>query len=70
MQATRDGGRHQLRGPLDGIPIILKDNVGTRDAPTTAGSIAFKGNIPKHEATIVAKLRVGRRGDPRQDQPV
>jgi amidase len=49
--------QHKLRGPLDGIPIILKDNVGTRDAPTTAGSIAFKGNIPKHEATIVAKLR-------------
>src|SRR3954453_6654069 len=48
---------HHLRGPLDGIPIILKDNVGTRDAPTTAGSIAFKGNIPKHEATIVTKLR-------------
>src|SRR3954453_22075712 len=49
--------QHKLRGPLDGIPIILKDNVGTRDAATTAGSIAFKGNIPKHEATIVAKLR-------------
>src|SRR3954467_7173431 len=49
--------QHKLRGPLDGIPVILKDNVGTRDAPTTAGSIAFKGNIPKHEATIVAKLR-------------
>jgi len=49
--------QHKLRGPLDGIPIILKDNVGTRDAPTTAGSIAFKGNIPKHEATIVTKLR-------------
>src|SRR3954467_10508445 len=49
--------QHKLRGPLDGIPVILKDNVGTRDAPTTAGSIAFKGNIPKHEETIVAKLR-------------
>src|SRR3954451_22993472 len=48
---------HHLLGPLDGIPVLLKDNVGTRDAPTTAGSVAFKGNIPKHEATIVTKLR-------------
>jgi amidase len=48
---------HKLLGPLDGIPVLLKDNVGTRDAPTTAGSIAFAGNIPKHEATIVTKLR-------------
>ncbi|MDQ1747289.1 MAG: amidase, partial [Frankiaceae bacterium] len=48
---------HKLLGPLDGLPVLLKDNVGTRDAPTTAGSIAFAGNIPKHEATIVRKLR-------------
>lgn len=48
---------HKLLGPLDGIPVILKDNVGTRDAPTTAGSIAFAGNIPKHEATLVTNLR-------------
>lgn len=50
---------HRTLGPLDGIPVLLKDNVGTRDAPTTAGSIAFAKNIPKHEATIVAKLRAG-----------
>jgi amidase len=49
--------RHAVLGPLDGIPVLLKDNIGTRDAPTTAGSIAFAGNIPKREATIVAKLR-------------
>jgi amidase len=49
--------RHALHGPLDGIPIILKDNVGTRDAPTTAGSIALARNVPKQEATIVTRLR-------------
>lgn len=49
--------QHKLLGPLDGIPVILKDNIGTRDAPTTAGSIAFAGNIPKREATLVRKLR-------------
>lgn len=48
---------HAARGLMDGIPVILKDNVGTRDAPTTAGSIALAGNIPKHEATIVTRLR-------------
>ncbi|HET6910909.1 MAG TPA: amidase family protein [Mycobacteriales bacterium] len=53
--ARRRAGK--IRGPLDGLPILLKDNVGTRDAPTTAGSIALARNIPKREATIVAKLR-------------
>jgi amidase len=44
-------------GPLDGIPVILKDNIGTRDAPTTAGSIALAGNIPLRESTVVKRLR-------------
>jgi len=48
---------HHLLGPMDGIPVILKDNIGTRDAPTTAGSIALARNIPKREATIVSRLR-------------
>jgi amidase len=49
--------RHgKLQGPLDGLPILLKDNIGTRDAPTTAGSIAFAKNVPKQEASIVKKL--------------
>ncbi|TMK21406.1 MAG: amidase [Actinobacteria bacterium] len=49
--------RHRTLGPLDGIPVILKDNIGTRDAPTTAGSIALAGNVPKREATLVSRLR-------------
>ena len=44
------------RGPLQGIPILLKDNVNTTDMPTTAGSIALEGSIPRHEATITSKL--------------
>jgi amidase len=48
---------HQARGLMDGVPVILKDNVGTRDAPTTAGSIALATNVPKHEATLVTRLR-------------
>ena len=47
----------KVRGPLHGIPVLLKDNVGTKDMPTTAGSIALAGSIPKNDATITAKLR-------------
>ncbi len=44
-------------GPLDGVTVLLKDNVGTRDMPTTAGSIALAKNIPVREATITKRLR-------------
>jgi amidase len=46
----------KARGPLFGIPILLKDNVNTSDMPTTAGSIALKGSIPKNDAFITKKL--------------
>ena len=49
--------RGKVRGPLHGIPVLLKDNVGTRDMPTTAGSIALEGSVPKNDATITARLR-------------
>lgn len=50
--------RHGIvRGPLHGIPILLKDNVGTDDLPTTAGSIALANNKPVHDATITERLR-------------
>ncbi|MES2885319.1 MAG: amidase family protein [Pseudomonadota bacterium] len=54
--ARRKRGEAALSA-LDGLPILLKDNVGTRDMPTTAGSIALAANIPKVEATITQKLR-------------
>jgi amidase len=50
--------RHgRVRGPLHGIPVLLKDNVGTTALPTTAGSIALAGSVPKHDATITERLR-------------
>jgi amidase len=49
--------RGQLRGPLDGVTVLLKDNIGTTDLPTTAGSIALATNIPLREATITRRLR-------------
>ena len=44
LDAERAAGN--ARGPLHGIPILLKDNIGTNDMPTTAGSIALAENIP------------------------
>jgi amidase len=46
-----------VRGPLHGIPIALKDNIHTRDMPTTGGALAFKDLIPPYEATLTTKLR-------------
>ena len=45
------------RGPLHGIPIILKDNYDTADMPTTAGSVALAGFTPPADAFQVRKLR-------------
>ena len=45
------------RGPLHGIPIIVKDNYGTKDMPTTAGSMALLGFIPDEDSFQVRKLR-------------
>jgi amidase len=57
--AERDAERAagHVRGPLHGIPVLLKDNVGTDDQPTTAGSIALAGNLPALDATLTARLR-------------
>jgi amidase len=46
------------RGPLHGIPVLLKDNIGTHDRmTTTAGSYALEGSIPPRDAFIAALLR-------------
>jgi amidase len=55
LDAERAAGT--VRGPLHGIPVLLKDNIGTNDMPTTAGSIALAGSIPKRDAFLVEQLR-------------
>lgn len=45
------------RGPLHGIPVVLKDNYDTFDMPTTAGSIAMQRFVPADDAYQVRKLR-------------
>lgn len=45
------------RGPLHGIPVVLKDNFDTFDLQTTAGSQLLAGSIPPDDAFVVKKLR-------------
>ena len=49
--------RGHLRGPLHGIPVLVKDNVGTADQPTTAGAAALAGLQPREDAVLVGLLR-------------
>ena len=44
-------------GPLHGIPVLLKDNVNTKDMPTTGGSKSLEGYVPPFDAAIAKKLR-------------
>ncbi|WP_245614464.1 amidase [Actinokineospora inagensis] len=46
-----------VRGPLDGIPVLLKDNIDTRGLATTAGSRALLVPPPSADATLVTRLR-------------
>jgi amidase len=56
LDAERKSGR--VRGPLHGIPVLVKDNIGTADRmTTTAGSLALEGSIPSSDAFIVRMLR-------------
>jgi amidase len=53
----RERAQGQVRGPLHGIPIALKDNIHTTDMPTTGGALAFAGYVPPYEATLTLNLR-------------
>jgi len=56
MDVERKAGK--LRGPLHGIPILIKDNIDTADKMmTTAGSLALEGNKAAKDAFVVKQLR-------------
>src|SRR4051812_26281103 len=57
-QLDRERKAGRVRGPLHGIPVLVKDNIDTADRmTTTAGSYALAGSIPLQDSTVAAKLR-------------
>ncbi|PNT60502.1 hypothetical protein BRADI_5g00891v3 [Brachypodium distachyon] len=55
----RSGSGSKSIGLLHGVPVLLKDNIATRDAlNTTAGSLALLGSVARRDAGVVARLRV------------
>jgi len=55
LDAERKAGH--IRGPLHGLPILLKDNIESADGTaTTAGSLALKANITNRDAPLVKRL--------------
>jgi amidase len=56
LDAERAAGH--VRGPLHGIPFVIKDNIATKDKmETTAGSLMLVGSVAPRDAFVVAKLR-------------
>ncbi|MEO0768626.1 MAG: amidase family protein [Cyanobacteria bacterium J06649_4] len=47
----------KLRGPLHGIPVVVKDNIDTAHMPTTGGCVAMATSQPPDDAFVVARLR-------------
>jgi amidase len=57
-QLDRERKAKGARGPLHGIPVLIKDNIDTADRmTTTAGSLALAGSIPLKDAFLVQRLR-------------
>src|SRR5690606_10590621 len=49
---------NKVRGPLHGIPVLIKDNIDTGDKMmTTAGSLALEGHVAEKDAHIIRLLR-------------
>lgn len=57
-QRDEERRKGQLKGPLHGIPVLLKDNIESADPmPTTAGSLALEKNLTGRDAHLVKRLR-------------
>jgi amidase len=57
-ELDRERRSRKPRGPLHGIPVLLKDNIDTADRmTTTAGSLALEGSIPPRDSFVAERLR-------------
>jgi amidase len=57
-QLDRDRKAGNIRGPLHGIPVLIKDNIDTADRMmTTAGSLALLGSTPPQDSFVAKRLR-------------
>jgi amidase len=56
-QADQERRRGRVRGPLHGIPVIVKDNIDVTGLPTTAGALALERSFPRGDAFLVSRLR-------------
>ncbi|HSR41014.1 MAG TPA: amidase family protein, partial [Longimicrobiales bacterium] len=55
--AIREAASRAPDGALRGVPVAVKDNLATRDLPTTCASRILDGYVSPYEATVVARLR-------------
>ena len=57
-ELDRERKQKHIRGPLHGIPVLIKDNIDTSDRMmTTAGSLALVGSKPPKDSMVAQKLR-------------
>lgn len=56
-QADEEIARGQIRGPLHGIPVAVKDLCFTKNAPTASGTKMYRQWVPDYDATVVTRLQ-------------